>query len=199
MKMTRAEADAGWADETELIRGLKSGSDQSFEFIVREYGGYLMTIARRYLQSEADVQDCVQESFIQVFRGVKTFEGRSTLKSWLHRIVINVALSKIRAQGRRREQLVDDSASLFHKDGSRIVRESEMSNSSELEAISKETISNVREKIGELPELPRNLLMLRDVEGYSTAEVEQMLGISNSAVKTGLHRARRALKQSILM
>lgn len=196
--MNMSRVNAVWGDEHELVQGLKNANDQSFEFMVREYGGYLMTIARRYLQSEADVQDCVQESFIHVFRSVSNFEGRSSLKSWLHRIVVNAALSKIRAQGRRHEDLVDDSASLFYKDGSRIETESEITKSSELEAISKETMSNVREKIRQLPDLPRNLLLLRDIEGYSTAEVEKMLGISNSAVKTGLHRARRALKQSIL-
>lgn len=184
-------------DEDELVRGLKNADDHSFEFIVREYGGYLMTIARRYLPSEADVQDCVQETFLQVVRNVNNFEGRSSLKSWLHRIVVNAALAKIRTQGRRLDSLADDTDAMFDVKGSRIVSPSEAGQSVELTLIGEETNAYVRKKIQELPKLSRNLLMLRDIEGYSTQETTMLLDMSTAAVKTGLHRARRALKTAV--
>ena len=156
-----------------------------------------MTITRRYLKSEADVQDSVQDTFLQAFRSVGKFEGRSSIKSWLHRIAVNSALMKIRAQGRRMEELEDDSASLFDDRGKRIETEPEIGHSAEDVAINNETLTAVREHIEQLPELSRNLLLLRDIEGYSTEETAELLNISVASVKTGLHRARKSLKKQI--
>jgi len=159
-------------DERIFLERLKEGDSASFEQLIREHGGYLMTITRRYLQSEADVQDRVQ-------------------------IAVNSALMKIRSQGRRMEDLVDDSASLFDEKGKRIESEPEIGESVEDEAIDNETRKAVRGYIEKLPELPRNLLLLRDIEGYSTEETAEQLAISVASVKTGLHRARKSLKKLI--
>ncbi|MBX2867589.1 MAG: sigma-70 family RNA polymerase sigma factor [Acidiferrobacterales bacterium] len=184
-------------DELVLLDKLRQGDGASFELLIREYGGYLMTITRRYLQSEADVQDSVQDTFLQALRSVGQFEGRSSIKSWLHRIAVNSALMKIRAQGRRMEELVDDSASLFDERGKRIESEPEIGESVEDQAINNETRKTVRKYIEQMPELSRNLLLLRDIEGYSTEETANLLSISVASVKTGLHRARKLLKKRI--
>ncbi len=183
--------------EITLLDKLRQGDSASFEQLIREHGGYLMTITRRYLKSEADVQDSVQDTFLQAFRSVGQFEGRSSIKSWLHRIAVNSALMKIRAQGRRMEELVDDNANLFDEHGKRIESEPEIGDSVEDEAITKETRKSVRIHIEQLPELSRNLLLLRDIEGYSTEETAELLSISIASVKTGLHRARKSLKKRI--
>lgn len=183
--------------EAALLEKLRQGDNASFEQLIREHGGYLMTITRRYLKSEADVQDSVQDTFLQAFRSVGKFEGRSSIKSWLHRIAVNSALMKIRAQGRRMEELEDDSASLFDDQGKRIETEPEIARSAEDEAVNNETLTAVREHIEQLPELSRNLLLLRDIEGYSTEETAELLNISLASVKTGLHRARKSLKKQI--
>ncbi len=183
--------------ERALLEKLRQGDSASFERLIREHGSYLMTITRRYLKSEADVQDSVQDTFLQAFRSVGKFEGRSSVKSWLHRIAVNSALMKIRAQGRRMEELEDDSVSLFDDKGKRIETEPEIGHSAEDEAINNETLTAVREHIEQLPELSRNLLLLRDIEGYSTEETAELLSISVASVKTGLHRARKSLKKQI--
>jgi len=184
-------------NEASLVHALKSGDESSFECLVREYGGYLMTITRRYLKSEADVQDSVQDTFLQAYQSFATFEGRSSIKSWLHRIAVNTALMRIRSKDRRPEALIDDTPSLFDEEGNRLESEAEFLNSIESDVIDKQSKESIRNHINELSELPRKLLMLRDIEGYSTDETAELMNMSVTAVKTGLHRARRALKQAI--
>ena len=192
-----SEADNPRESELALVQQLIAGDEKGFELLIRTHGGYLMTVARRYLNSEADVQDCVQETFLRAFEKISSFESRSSLRSWLHRITVNQALSKLRSMSRRPEQLLDDTASLFDDRGMRIVTPSETSNSAETEVSNQRDLEEIRTIIDELPDTSRNLLLLRDVEGYSTEETASLLGISVGAVKTGLHRARHALKTRI--
>lgn len=79
-----------------MVEELSQGVPSAFEFVIREYGGYLLNVARRYIQDVDDAQDVVQESYLQLFKNVSTFRGESSLKSWLHRITVNNALMKIR-------------------------------------------------------------------------------------------------------
>ncbi len=183
--------------EDQLIEKLKNGDPASFEFIVREYGGYMLTIAKRYLGSEADAQDAVQDAYAQAFRGINNFQGRSSLKSWLHRIVVNASLMKLRTYKRRPIDLIDDIPSLFDSNGKRIETAAEVTLSIEEVAIDSRQRALIRQQIDALPETAKNLLLLRDIEGYSTIEVSELLGISVSSVKTGLHRARQALKKKL--
>lgn len=183
--------------EDQLIERLKSGDPASFEFIVREYGSYILTITKRYLTSEADAHDAVQNTYIQAFRGISNFQGRSSLKSWLHRIAVNASLMKLRTDKRRPIELADDIPSLFDKDGKRIETEAEVTLTVEEIAIDEHQRLLIRQQINALPEAAKNLLLLRDIEGYSTLEASELLGISISSVKTGLHRARQALKKKL--
>ncbi len=180
--------------ENQLINGLRNSDSVRYETLVRKYGGRMLSVARRYLKNEADAQDCVQDAYIQAFRNIHKFEGRSTIETWLHRIVVNTALMKIRSQKRRREAFIEDIPSLFDKNGMRIETENEISLSAETLLENKMTRALIRQQIDELPKTSRNLILLRDIEGYSTQETAALLGISTSATKTGLHRAREALK-----
>ena len=185
-------------EDQRIIEHLRQGDNAAFEQLIREHGGYLMSITRRYLKSEADVQDSVQDTFMQAFRAAARFEGRASVRSWLHRIAVNAALMKIRTQSRRQEDAIDDTASLFDENGKRLVAEPEIHRSVEQEILDKESREMVRNHIETLPGVYRNLLLLRDIEGYSTSETAELLGVSIASVKTGLHRARKSLKQRIL-
>ena len=88
-------------DEKTFITGLRNGDAACYESLVRDYGGRMLAVARRYLKNDADARDCVQDAYLQAFRSIENFEGRSSLQSWLHRIVVNAALMKIRARKRR--------------------------------------------------------------------------------------------------
>jgi RNA polymerase sigma-70 factor (ECF subfamily) len=181
-------------DETRLIAELKQGDSTSFEHLVRLYGGYMLTISRRYLSNESDAQDAVQDAYLQAFKAIQHFEGRSSLRSWLHKIVTNSALMKIRGDSRNKIELLEDDPSLFDRHGKRIATTHEISLSTEETVIGKEKSASIRAHIDSLPTTSRHLLLLRDIEGYSTEETSKLLGISVAAVKTGLHRARQTLK-----
>lgn len=186
-----------YSDETHFIAKLKQGDPASFEHLVRQYGGYMLTIARRYLSNESDAQDAVQDAYLQAFKAINHFKSQSSLKSWLHKIVTNSALMKIRSDSRRKVELLEDDSSLFDKQGKRIATDNEISLSVEDTVIDKEKSALIRAYIDRLPTTSRHLLLLRDIEGYNTEETSKLLGISTAAVKTGLHRARQTLKKDL--
>lgn len=185
------------SDEGQLIKDLQNGDALSYETLVRDYGSRMLAVARRYTHNEADAQDCVQEAYLQAFRGIHRFKGQSSIATWLHRIVVNAALMKIRTSKRRPEEFLEDSEALFNASGERIESEAEMSLSVEDALIDEDTRREVRRCINQLPEFSRQLVLLRDIEGYSTEETARLLEVTISNVKTGLHRARKALRQRI--
>ena len=87
----------GWSDER-LVSGLRASDGLAAEVMVRTHGGWMHSVARRILRDDALAKDCVQEAFVNAFRKIGDFEERSSLKSWLHRIVVNQALMKLRAR-----------------------------------------------------------------------------------------------------
>ena len=181
-------------DEKQLVARLRAGDDASYERLVRTYGGRMLAVARRLVRNEEDARDCIQEAFLQAFRHIDKFEERASLGSWLHRIVVNAALMKIRARERRREDSLEDLLPQFDADGHRLEPEAELGVSAETLLERAETREAVRRAIDQLPEGYRNVLLLRDIEGYDTAEAAAVLGLTAGAVKTRLHRARAALK-----
>jgi RNA polymerase sigma-70 factor (ECF subfamily) len=186
------------SDESEFILRLQNGDAASYETLVRHYGGKMLAVAKRYFKNDSDAEDCVQDAYIQAFRSIHSFEGRASLYSWLHRIVMNAAFMKIRAHKRRPEEFIDDNLALFDAQGRRFELEDEITLSSEDMLVDEEARLAVRGHIEQLPETLRNLLLLRDIEGYITEQSAELLGISPGAIKTGLHRARKLLKKQII-
>jgi RNA polymerase sigma-70 factor (ECF subfamily) len=178
-------------DERELVARLQVGDGASYEQLVRTYGGRMLAVARRLVRNEEDARDCVQEAFLQAFRNIEKFEQRASLGSWLHRIVVNAALMKLRARARRPEESIEDLLPQFDADGQR--PEPALAVSLEL-LESREAREAVRRSIDQLPDGYRNVLLIRDIEGYDTEETAKLLGLTPGAVKTRLHRARTALK-----
>ena len=174
-----------------LVGRLQSGDEAAFEELVRNHGGRLLSVARRILGSSEDAQDAVQESFIKAFRAIHAFEERSQLHTWLHRILVNTALMKLRARRRRPEESIDDLLPTFVADGHQAVESREWSDSL-LEQ--KETAGIVRNAITRLPEPYRVVLVLRDLEERDTSETARILGTTTTVVKVRLHRARQALR-----
>ena len=181
------------SDERQLVARLRVGDDASYEQLVRTYGGRMLAVARRLVRNEEDARDCVQEAFLQAFRNIEKFEQRASLGSWLHRIVVNAALMKLRARARRPEESIEDLLPQFDADGQRTAPEAELAVSLEL-LERREVREAVRRSIDQLPDGYRNVLLIRDIEGYDTEETAALLGLTPGAVKTRLHRARTALK-----
>ncbi len=182
---------------TPLLAALRQGDTAASEQFVRQCGGRMLTVARRLVQSEDEAQDCVQEAFLQAFRHLHTFEARSSLMTWLHRIVVNVALTKLRRRARRPEASLDDLLPQFDEYGCRQETLSEDIPSAEVLLAKQETRNHVRQAIAQLPEMYRLVLVLRDIEGLTTEETAQQLELTRTNVKSRLHRARAALKKQL--
>lgn len=155
----------------------------------------MLALAERLLRDRALAEDVVQEAFVSALRGLANFEGRSSLKTWLRRITVNTSLTQLRKLKRMAEQSIDDLQPEFDRLDCRIERPwTELASLQEIME-SEELRARVNEGIDALPDAYRIVLQLRDVEGYDTSEVAELLEISNANVKVRLHRARAALKK----
>ena len=177
--------------DTELVARLQRGDDTAFEAVVRAHGGRLLAVARRFLGNEEDARDAVQDAFIRAYKAIHTFEARAQLYTWLHRILVNTALMKLRERRRRPTESIEDLLPAYATDGHQAVASRDWSDAV-LER--KETAAIVREAIALLPDQYREVLVLRDIEEKDTAEAAEILGTTSNVVKVRLHRARQALR-----
>ncbi len=182
-------------DEGALVARLRAGEEAAYEELGRGYGGRLLAVARRFLRSEDDARDAVQDAFLSAFKNIERFEGQARLSTWLHRIVVNAALMKLRTRRRKPETPIEELLPGFLEDGHLAHPAVEWRKGDPDPVERAELRGLVLEKIQELPEGYRNVLMLRDIEDLDTEETAQMMGLSTGAVKTRLHRARLALRE----
>ena len=165
------------------------------ERLVREHIGWMLALAWRLLGDRSLAEDAVQDAFVAAFRALPKFEGRSSVKTWLHRITVNASLMILRKHKRLAEQSIDEYLPEFDRRNCRIEAPWDKL------ATAEETLDNRRlrtlvfEKVALLPDAYRIVFQLRDIEEYNTGEVAELLGISVSNVKVRLHRARAALKK----
>ena len=181
-------------DDSSLVKALRAGDSAAFERLVREYGGRLLVVSKRLLSNHEDALEAVQDGFLSAFRSLDSFDGRSQFSTWLHRIIVNASLMKLRSKRRRPEQSIDDLLPTFLADGHQAAPAAPWRRSGYENAEKKELQTIVRSKIELLPDSYRIVLVLRDIEGHDTETVAQMLEISPGSVKVRLHRARQALR-----
>jgi RNA polymerase sigma-70 factor (ECF subfamily) len=175
--------------EDGLVSRLRAGDARAFDAFVRRYTPRLLAVAGRFLRSEEDRADAVQDTFLYAFRALGSFEGKSRLSTWLHRILVNACLAKLRSQSRGTEVPLDDLLPVADSSGGRgpaLLAGSDLT--------SAETRAQVRACIDRLPESYRTVLRLRDLEELDTDQTARTIGTSRAVVKTRLHRARRALR-----
>ncbi|MCA1585854.1 MAG: sigma-70 family RNA polymerase sigma factor, partial [Acidobacteria bacterium] len=177
-------------NEVQLLARLRAGDEAAFEELVRTQGRRLFAVARRLLATDDDAQDTVQDAFLSAIRNLDRFEGGSRLSTWLHRIVVNAALMKLRTRRRRPEESIEPLLPAFADDGHHRDRISSWDEPVDEALDRAETRRIVRALIDELPESYRTVLLLRDIEGLDTAEAASALGLTSAAVKVRLHRAR---------
>lgn len=185
----KADMDDGLLDD------LRAGDNAARERFVRANISWMLALARRLTQDPALAEDCVQEAFFNAFRHIDGFQQRSSLRTWLHRILVNQAMSKLRTRERKREASIDEFMPLFDQNACRI--EAPWPSIADPEEIldREDRRQLVQMKIEELPDSFRIIVQLRDIEELSTREVAEGLGLSEANVKVRLHRARSALKK----
>jgi RNA polymerase sigma-70 factor (ECF subfamily) len=183
------------ASERDLVSRLRRGDEDAIERLVRENGGRLLAVARRFLREEEEARDAVQECFLSAFRSLDRFDQGSRLSTWLHRIVINACLMRLRTRRRKPEEPIDEFLPQFQADGHQVRHPTpEWEGSAETLLARSQTRAIVREAIDRLPDSYRAVLLLRDIEELSTEEAARSLGVTANAVKIRLHRARQALR-----
>lgn len=180
--------------ELALLAGLRAGRPQAYEQLVRMYSGRLLAVARRFFSSEEDARDALQDTFLSAFRAIGSFQEGARVSTWLHRIVVNAALMKLRTRRRKPEESIEDLLPTFLEDGHRENPGPAWKETSESTLQRQETRTLVRACIDRLPESYRMVLLLRDIEEFDTEETAQLLALTPNAVKIRLHRARQALR-----
>jgi RNA polymerase sigma-70 factor (ECF subfamily) len=181
-------------DEAAMLARMQAGDGDAFETCVRTYCSRLLLTARRILRNEEDANDAVQDAFLSAFKGVSQFKGQAQLGTWLHRIVVNAALGRLRRLQRRPEGSIEDMLPHFGDGEHQIDPPVLWQATPEAVLAKRETRDLVRRCIGQLPDNYRIVLMFRDIEGIGTEETAEIIGASPAVVKTRLHRARQALR-----
>ena len=183
------------SDEQELIARLKAGDQAAYAELVEQHAGRIYNLALRMLGDETLAEDVLQETFLNAFRAIDRFEGRSSLGTWLYRIANNAALMHLR---KREPTTYSLDEPLETDSGEEVPRQFfDFCCLPERDLLSNEARREMLTAIDDLPETLRVVFLLRDIEGLSTRETAEQLNLSVSAVKTRLMRARLALRERL--
>jgi RNA polymerase sigma-70 factor, ECF subfamily len=197
--------------EQRLVQRLRDGDEQAFTSLVEEYGPSMLRVARLYVRDRAVAEEVVQETWLAVLNGVGSFEGRSTLKTWIFRILANRAKTRAEREGRtvplsalaaadaEAGELSVPAERFFGLDHPRVPYHWATPPRSwpQERVLERETLELIRDTIRALPEMQREVIRLRDVEGWSAEEVAQMLDISDGNQRVLLHRARSKVRAAL--
>jgi RNA polymerase sigma-70 factor, ECF subfamily len=196
------------SDDQSLVEAARAGDEDAFARLVRRYSPMLMRLARMYVPTDALAEDVVQETWVAVVRGLDRFEGRSSFKTWLFRILVNRA----KTRGVREHRSIpfasvggdgedDEGAALdpsrFTSEGAWTTSPGDWRDDPELSLRSDEALRIAREAIAELPERQKIVITLRDLEGLSSDEVRNVLDLSETNQRVLLHRARTKVRQAL--
>ena len=193
-KMTAVPIDLDiYPDEEALLQGLLKGERDACACMLKRYAPRVYAVALRMMGDPDEAEEVLQEAFISACKHIHTFEGRSALSTWLHRITVNAALMRLR---KRKAFEVSLDAPVETLDGDDIPRQiADWAYVPDDHALDTETRQVLEEAIAQLPDSMRTVFVLREIEGYNTEETAKMLGISVSAAKVRLHRARLRLRE----
>jgi RNA polymerase sigma-70 factor, ECF subfamily len=180
-------------NEQQLLAGLRRRDQMACTCLLKDFAPRLLRVSRQLIGDPDEAEDVLQEAFIRACDRIDTFRGESGLGTWLHRIVINTALMRLRK--RQLANLPDTDA--ISDDSQRWQSIASGPIEPSREVLDAELVDQLSESITRLPETVRTAFVLREVEGFSTREAAEILDISESALKVRLHRARLALRQEL--
>jgi RNA polymerase sigma-70 factor (ECF subfamily) len=181
----------------ELIRAINSGQHVRFQELVKRYEQKLYNFSLRMCRDPADAEDTVQETFLNVFRYLKNFRYETKFKNWLYRVAASACIKKRRKSkfAPERELSLDE---FFPQDDTEIPDQVPKWALMPLDKLlNDELLDKINQAIFSLPEKYRLVIVLRDIEGFSTAEAAQILNLSDANVKVRLHRARLFLRDKL--
>ena len=181
----------------ELIQAINSGQFDRFPDLVKRYEQKLYNFSLRMCRDAADAEDAVQETFLNVFRYLKNFRYETKFKNWLYRVTASTCIKKWRKSkfAPERELSLDEFIPQDKADVPDHVPEWALMPLDKL--LNDELLDQIKEAIFTLPEKYRLVIVLRDIEGFNTAETAQILNLSDANVKVRLHRARLFLRDKL--
>lgn len=189
-------------EDASLVEGLRAGDEAAFRALMREYGGAMLRVAQMYVSSRAVAEDVVQDAWIGVLRGIGRFEGRSSLKTWLFRIVANTAKTRGVREARSIPftSLGDDSEGGVDPDrflGSGERFPGHWAVPPEGRVLAAEAMGVIERAIDALPPAQRAVITLRDIQGLSSEEVRNALDLTETNQRVLLHRARSKVRSAL--
>jgi RNA polymerase sigma-70 factor (ECF subfamily) len=188
--------------ETSVVAALRAGDEETFRRLVKEYGPSMLRVARMYVGSRAVAEEVVQEAWLAVLKGIGGFEGRSSLKTWIFRILTNIAKTRGQREGRSipfsalapdDEHAVDPDR--FAENGNWAAPPRAWGPEERL--LAAETMAVVEDAIAALPPSQAIVITMRDVEGFDAEEARNALAISETNQRVLLHRARSKVRQAL--
>lgn len=200
--------DAG-GNETQLLAALRAGDESAFLFLVQHYHSSMVRIARVFVHSDSLAEEVAQEAWLAALEGIAKFEGRSTVRSWLFTIVANRARTRAEREARsspfsalepaQEEGPAVDPGRFLPEDHPRWPGHWSLPPTEwpEEKLLRREMLDGARRAIDALPEAQRKVIVLRDVEGWSSDEVCEALGVSEGNQRVLLHRARSKVRAAL--
>lgn len=185
--------------DKELVERINCGESDLLGELITRYENRVYNLAFRMMGNREDAEDVLQDTFLNVIRSLERFQGRSSFSTWLYRVAANAALTRLRKQSKRaksEDEFLDDVYSV-KRAADAGARLPDWSSNPVQELLNDEAMEQMNRVVEEMPEIYRAVFVLRDVEELSTAEVADILEISEAAVKSRLHRARLYLRNSL--
>ena len=181
--------------ESEMIAAVLAGEIQLYHELIRPYERSVYVMALSYMKNEADAEDVSQEAFIRAFRKLESFRAESKFSTWLISITINEARTRLRRQALVRMEPLDQ-----HPDEDKGISPALLRDWREIpsEAVERAEVRNlIRLAVEQLPDIYRQVFLMRDVEELTINETAEALNISIPSVKVRLHRARMRLQKQL--
>ena len=196
-KPLAAGDDAGDTSEAELVARLQAGDEAAFDDLVTRYHPAMVRVALTRVRNRAVAEEVVQDAWIGLLRGIHRFEGRSSLRTWLFRIVVNRAITtgiRERVHMPVRDDELESSDGRFSQDGWWVTPPIHWADEVLDRVVAPALAARVRDVIAALPPGQRDVVTLRDVEGLTSAEVCEILDITEGNQRVLLHRARSRIR-----
>jgi RNA polymerase sigma-70 factor (ECF subfamily) len=181
--------------DTEIVRRVRAGDSALFEILMRRHNQRVYRVVRAVVKDEADVEDVMQQAYINAFTHLHQFEERSQFSTWLIRIALHEAYGRRRKMRQGIESGFDENRDENREELMDTLTSPEAD--PERQAYAEELHRMLEAAVDTLPESYRTVFMLRDIEGLTTSETGEGLGLGEEAVKTRLHRARTMIRRAV--
>ncbi|HEV2117473.1 MAG TPA: sigma-70 family RNA polymerase sigma factor [Terriglobales bacterium] len=186
------------AEESAIVAELKAGSEEAYAWLIGQYHQPIYSLVYHIVNEPADAADTVQEVFLKVFRGMKSFNGQSSLKTWIYRIAVHEASNHRRWWFRHKARETSVDMPERNLEGPELREELVDPRESPFENLMHEEVrARVEEELRHVPEPYRTTLILRDLEEMSYEEIAEITATNLGTVKSRLTRGRNALKQRL--